>query len=64
MIMTCVDAGTSQKECSVPAGSTTTPPSLRSTTPHLSSICLSFISPSRSPSFSSATAACSAPCER
>lgn len=64
MIMTFVDAGTSQKECSVPAGSTTTPPSLRSTTPHLSSICLSFISPSRSPLFSSATAACSAPCER
>lgn len=60
----CVDAGTSQRECSAPVGLTTTRPNLRSTTPHLSSTCLSSISPSLSSSFSSATVACSAPCER
>lgn len=60
----CVNAGTSQRECSVPVGLTTTLPSLRSTTPHSSSICLSSISLSPSSSFSSATVACSALCER
>lgn len=64
IIIKCVDAGTSQRECSVPVGLTTTPPSLRSTTPHSSSICLSSISASPSSSFSSATVAYSALCAR
>lgn len=59
-----VSAGTSQRECSVPVGLTTTPQSLRSTTPHSSSTCLSSTSASPSSSFFSATVAYSAQCAR
>ncbi|KAK7884870.1 hypothetical protein WMY93_027993 [Mugilogobius chulae] len=56
--------GTSQRVCSVPVGSTTTLRSLRSTTPHSSSICSFCTSPFLLSSFSSAMVASSAQCAR